>query len=204
NQAPHVIDIFVQLAGLPVKVNGRTETKMHHIEVEDMAEATVTYENGATGYFYCSTNEPVPGQMIEIYGDKGKIVWRDRTLKFYSYNPPVSKFTKKTSEMWAAPEIKEEKIKLSRNKPGHHNAMKNFARAILYKEPLLISGESGLGSLELTNAIMLSSFTGKEVKIPISRAAYDRELKKLQDKPSKIKKKLRKQYVTDPGHKRKF
>ncbi|MHC4872527.1 MAG: Gfo/Idh/MocA family protein, partial [Planctomycetota bacterium] len=37
NQAPHVIDIFVQLAGLPVKVNGRTETKMHHIEVEDMA-----------------------------------------------------------------------------------------------------------------------------------------------------------------------
>jgi predicted dehydrogenase len=37
NQSPHLIDMFVQLAGLPSEVLGKTETRKHHIDVEDLA-----------------------------------------------------------------------------------------------------------------------------------------------------------------------
>lgn len=202
NQAPHVIDIFVQLTGMPESVRGYTATVMHKIEVEDLAEATMKFKGGGTGYLYTSTNEPKPGQMIELYGDKGKLIWRDGTLKFFSYTPAVSKFTKTCKGVWGSNDFKtkEEKVKLKKVNCGTHNVMKNFARHILYKEPFLVSGESGLASLELTNGIMLSAFKGKDIKFPISRAAYDRELAKLRAKPSKVKKNLRAQIVTDPSH----
>ncbi|MDD3726159.1 MAG: Gfo/Idh/MocA family oxidoreductase, partial [Candidatus Ratteibacteria bacterium] len=35
NQAPHTIDIFTTVAGLPVKVETKTRTRLHKIEVED-------------------------------------------------------------------------------------------------------------------------------------------------------------------------
>ncbi len=89
NQAPHVMDLFILLGGMPCEVYGRTETRMHRIEVEDLAEAMLKYPGGGTGYFHCSTCEPDPGQMIEIFGDKGKLVFRDGALKLFRYEPPV-------------------------------------------------------------------------------------------------------------------
>ena len=44
----------------------------------------------------------------------------------------------------------------------------------------MIDGATGLPSLELANAVTLSSHTGKWVKLPLSRPAYDRLLAKLQ------------------------
>ena len=52
NQAPHILDLFVLLA-----VYGRTETRLHNIEVEDLAEALLTYPDGGTGYLYV-LNQP--------------------------------------------------------------------------------------------------------------------------------------------------
>jgi hypothetical protein len=58
--------------------------------------------------------------------------------------------------------------------------LRNFARAILYGEPLISPGEVGLKGLELANAITLSSYAGKPVDIPISRPRFDRLIKRLQ------------------------
>ncbi|MFH0911750.1 MAG: Gfo/Idh/MocA family oxidoreductase [Planctomycetota bacterium] len=199
NQGPHIIDIFVQLTGLPVKVRGRLETRFHTIEVEDLAEATLTYKNGATGYFYCSTNEPPPGETIEIFAEKGKLTLRDGALEVYTYTPGVLRYARTTKEKWGKPKTEKMDLRLPAAHTDHYNALRNFARHILYREKLRVSGESGLASLELTNAVMLSSWLGREVTIPISRRAYDRELARLR-KSSKFKKTVVENWQTDPQH----
>jgi predicted dehydrogenase len=199
NQAPHVIDLFIQLAGMPKRVRGRTETLMHDIEVEDLAEAMLEYENGASGYFYCSTNEPAPGQMIEVFGDKGKITFRDGTWTFVRYTPGVGAYSRTTREVWGRPESETVPVRVRKRDWGHFLVIRNFARHILHGETLLTPGASGLDSLELANAITLSSHTGKPVNLPLSRAAYDRLLKDLIAK-STFKKTAHNQRVTDPLH----
>jgi len=200
NQAPHIMDIFVQLAGVPAKVSGRIETSLHTIEVEDKAEALLQYKDGGTGYFYCSTNEPPPGQMIEIFGDKGKLVLRNGTLDLYRFSAPVKAFTRKNKEMWAAPKAERVEFKLAERPTGHFLVIRNFARHILKGEALRCAGETGLASLELANAITLSSFTRKEVSIPVNRRAYDALLAKLRRASRSKKGGIREQRTTDPRH----
>lgn len=179
NQSPHIIDIFINLVGLPKKVRGTTAAKMHDIEVEDFAEATMTLKDGGSAYFYCSTNEPLPGQMIEIFAENGKLVLRDSSIQYWKYKEPISVYTKTTKTTWGGPEAVETQLKLKKTSIGHVAVLRNFARHILQGEELLCSGESGLASLELANAITLSSFLKEEVKLPISRKKYDDLLKHL-------------------------
>ena len=173
NQAPHIIDLFILLGGMPSAVYGRTETRLHKIEVEDLAEALLTYPDGGTGYFYCSTNEMPPGQMIEVYGDKGKLVYRDGALRLFTYDPPVAQFTHETQVAWSSPKTVEQPLAIEAGESGHHLIIRNFARHMLYKEPLIAPGEEGLKSLELANAIWLSAWQKKTVTLPINRRAYD-------------------------------
>ena len=173
NQAPHITDMFINLAGMPCEVYGRTETRIHNIEVEDLAEAMLTYPDGGTGYYYCSTNEAGPGQMIEIFGDKGKLLYRNGELKFYRFVQPILEFTRTNTEMWGGPKCEEVPLELPDAKPGHSVITRNFARNILYGEPLLAPGEEGIRALELANAIWLSAHLKKPVQLPLDRQAYD-------------------------------
>jgi predicted dehydrogenase len=199
NQAPHIMDLFVQMAGMPKRVRGRTATLMHHIEVEDLSEAVLEYGNGAAGYFYCSTNEPAPGQMIELFGEKGKITYRDGQWRFIRYKTGVAKFSRTTKAAWSFPETEEVKVRIRKRPFGHFLVIRNFARHILFGEKLAVTGESGVASLELANAITLSSRLGRAVDLPINRAAYDRLLKDLIAK-STFRKKASNQRLTDPRH----
>jgi len=179
NQAPHNIDVFVLLGGMPRRVRGWCKTLLHQIEVEDHAEAVLEYENGATGYFYVSTCEPGPGDIIQVFGDRGKLQLVDGKLSVSVYEPSVGEFSRTNTAMWGAPQRKDLELELPQAESGHHVVMRNFARAILYGEELLSPGEEGLQSLELANAIMLSSYRGRPVDIPISRQGFDRMIKKL-------------------------
>src|SRR5579862_1913607 len=74
NQAPHYLDLFTWLGGMPAHLTGTTRTRLHNIEVEDEAFATLEYGNGAHGYLYASTTEVPNHNMLEVCGDQGKIV----------------------------------------------------------------------------------------------------------------------------------
>jgi predicted dehydrogenase len=173
NQSPHILDLFVQLGGKPQSVFARTETRLHHIEVEDIAEAMVTYPDGGSGYLYCSTNEGGPGQMIEVFGDAGKLLYRNGELKFFRFEPSVSDFTRTSTAMWGGPQCIEEPLELVEREAGHQAILRNFARHLLHGEALLSPGPDGLASLELANAAYLSSHLGQPVTLPLDRAAYD-------------------------------
>ncbi len=201
NQSPHIMDIFVRLCGLPSAVLGNTETRMHRIEVEDLAEAVLRYPGGGTGYLYCSTNEAGPGQMIEIFGDKGKLVFRDGQLKFFRFEPGVRRFLDTSREMWGSPRLVEVPLKIPEKKTGHASVMANLVRHLLDGEPLVTPGGSGVDSLELANAIMLSAFEKRWVKLPISRARYDAMLARLRRRSKFVKQVERVKRITDPQHK---
>jgi predicted dehydrogenase len=158
----------------------------------------MTFPEGGTGYFYCTTNEPGPGQMIEIYGDKGKLTFRDGQLHFSRYKVTVSEFTRTNTEMWGSPPREQVELTLSDEPCGHFSVLKNFARHILRGEPLFCAGDTAVASLELANAITLSSYTGREVTLPIDRRAYDRLLADLR-KRSTFKKTVKAQRITDPN-----
>ncbi len=173
NQAPHIMDIFTMLAGLPEEVRGFCEIRMHHIEVEDHAEARLEYENGATGFFHASTCEVGPGSRLELVGDKGILLLEgDDTLRFWRYDNPIKEFNETNDSMWAKPEAEEVELELPECDSGHKAIIRNFARAILHGEELISPGDQALKSLELANAIRLSSNKGEAVKLPIDRQEY--------------------------------
>lgn len=173
NQSPHILDMFIQLGGRPASVFGRTETRLHHIEVEDIAEAMLTYADGGSGYLYCSTNEAGPGQMIEIFGDCGKLCYRNGDLSLHCFASPISEHVRTSTSMWGGPEIVPEALTLEEHPCGHDQVIRNFARHLLYDEPLIAPGEQGLASVELANAVWLSASRQAPVSLPLDRAAYD-------------------------------
>jgi predicted dehydrogenase len=181
NQAPHGIDLFMSLGGLPSRVIARTATRRHDIEVEDEASAMLEYENGAIGYYHTSTTEAPPGQFMEFCGEKGKVVVSDGKLTFWTLGTPVQEFSDTSTAMWSRPPALQAEVPLEERESGHGAVIRNFARAILNDEPLLTPGVEGIWSVEFINALILSGRTGEPVDIPVDREKYDAFIEEMRE-----------------------
>ncbi|OGS27778.1 MAG: hypothetical protein A2297_09915 [Elusimicrobia bacterium RIFOXYB2_FULL_48_7] len=183
NQAPHGIDLFMILGGLPCKVQARTRTKLHKIEVEDEADAQLYYPNGAWGYYYTTTNEMAGEKYktarIEVCGDKALMIYSGGELRLLKFKPSITEHNKTNTQVWNAPEVEEVKIELQPAEKGHKEIIRNFCATILGQEKLIAPGEQGLMSVEFIDALILSGKTGKPVEIPVKRSKYDKMLEKL-------------------------
>ena len=73
NQAPHVLDRYLWLCGVPKSVTGFCDTVMHNIEVEDMASAVLRHEDGHHGYLHINTTECPWLSRTVIACDRGRI-----------------------------------------------------------------------------------------------------------------------------------
>ena len=173
NQAPHSLDRFTWLGGLPTKVTAYTATRNHDIEVEDVAAALLTYPNGAIGYVYCSTNEAPGEEIMELAGEYGKLQIIGKQIRFWEIPDGVKAFSDKSTDMWKHPPVNEIEVELPECETGHIVILRNMARHILYGEDLLAPGIEGLKTVEMINAIILSGKTGETVDIPVDRARYD-------------------------------
>ena len=202
NQAPHLIDLFTLLGGLPQSLIGHTTTSpWHDIEVEDQAEALLRYANGAVGYVYASTIESKHHEMLELVGTKGSLTYRHGKLECVVYDKDLKQLSAENENVWRRPEIRDvtPAVVPVPNNRLQGRAMTNFARHILFDEPLRCDAETARHSLELANAITLSSRSKQEVKLPISREAYDTLLASLRA-ASRPKKRIRAvSRATDPG-----
>ncbi len=198
NQAPHGMDIFTWLAGMPARVSARVNTRQHDIEVEDEATALLEYENGAIGYFLESVNEYPTGMRIELAGELGKLVIQDDTLHFWEVIPGVRAASDGVEAMWGHPEAKEVAVELEPQQTGHAAIVANVARAIIHGERLISPGPDAIYSLELANAILLSGHTGEPVTLPVDRAAYDAFIEGKQ--ATSQEKQVEDQRITDPDH----
>lgn len=202
NQAPHYLDLFAWLGGMPTQIQAQTRTRLHDIEVEDEAFALLEYANGAHGYLYASTTEVPSENVIEVCGDRGKLKITDGQLEVWQTETSVRGFTQTSPEMWASIKTHPVDTKINPRPEGamkdHAAITQNFARAILHGEPLIAPGEEGLWAIELINGVILSGKQGQTVSVPVDRAAYDQLMVKLKAS-SKPKTRIQAQTQTDPN-----
>ncbi|HOU13140.1 MAG TPA: Gfo/Idh/MocA family oxidoreductase [Anaerolineae bacterium] len=198
NQAPHGMDLFTWLAGMPSRVIAQVNTRQHVIEVEDEAAALLEYENGAIGYMLETVNEYPTGMRLELCGEYGKLVLDDHGLRFWEVKPGVRAASDGVEAMWGHPDVAEVAVELEERTTGHAAVVYNVAQAILHGEKLLSPGPEAIRSLELANAILLSGHTGQPVALPVDRAAYDAFIAEKQ--ASSKDKNVEDQRITDPHY----
>ncbi len=180
NQAPHTLDILCYLAGMPSKVWGWTRTRYHAIEVEDSAQAMLEYSNGAPGYLTVSTVEAGVQPRVQVVGERGAIELVGNQLRVQRFTPSTSEFMVTSPDMFASPQVSTETFDLPPTVNGHQAVYRDLEAAIAEGRPPRADGRQGLMSLELANAITLSSHRGQPVTLPLDRAAYCELLKSLQ------------------------
>jgi predicted dehydrogenase len=172
NQAPHTLDLLCHLAGLPARVWGWTRTVRHAIEVEDSAQAMLEFGNGAPGYLATSTVEAGSPRRLELVGERGALELVGDTITLKRFSPPLSEFSSESPEPFSEPALAVERLELPGDGGGHLAVHRDLLEAIRDGRPPRTDGREGLMSLELANAITLSSRSGRPADLPLDRAAY--------------------------------
>ncbi len=171
NQAPHNLDLWQWICGMPKSVHAFCGFgRWHDVEIEDDVTAYVEYANGATGTFITCTGE-VPGtNRFEISMDGGQLVYENNRLILARPETPASVFIREYPGGFGAPDVTREDITPEEEYPQHAGVIRAFARHILYGEEMIADGSEGLSSLMLSNAMLLSAWTGKTVALPMDEA----------------------------------
>jgi predicted dehydrogenase len=191
NQAPHQLDLWLWICGLPQSVYAKVAYGFRRaITVEDEATAIVDYGQGATGVFITATHDLLGTDRFEILSDSAKIVIDN------SANATVTRLEKPERELSDAMDLSEMSKVLSGRMDlsdfyssevieseshwgvQHAGMLQNFAANILDGTPLIAPGAEGINSVRLANAIHLSSWTGREVPFEFDDDAYLAELNK--------------------------
>lgn len=173
NQAPHTLDLLCYLAGLPMTLWGVTRTVGHATECEDIAHALLEYANGAPGYLHTNTVEVGEPQRLEIVGDKLALTILGDTLTVKRVTPSLSAFSATSEERFSAPEVTIHQARYPAIEgTGHLAVHRDLFAAITDGRAPRCDGRQALQSLELANAVILSSFSGRRVTLPLDRGAY--------------------------------
>jgi predicted dehydrogenase len=191
NQAPHQLDLWLWICGLPQSVYAKVAYGFRRaIKVEDEATAIVDYGQGATGVFITATHDLLGTDRFEILGDSGKIVVDN------SATATVTRLEKAERELSDAMDLGDMSKVLSGRMDlsgfyssevigseshrgvQHAGMLQNFAANILDGTPLIAPGAEGINSVRLANAIHLSSWTGREVPFEFDDDEYLAELNK--------------------------
>ncbi len=175
NQAPHNLDLWQWICGMPESVTAFCDVaKYHNIEVEDEATIFTRYKNGATGVFIASTGEYPGTNRLEISGDLGKIVLENGTLKQYKLKEPISGIIAKSENSFDAIDYDYVEIKQDKPETSHKGILQNFTNAVLFGEELISPGAEGINELTVSNAAYLSEWQGnREITLPFDEALYD-------------------------------
>jgi len=198
NQCPHNLDLYQWFMGIPKRVAGyATIGKYHHIEVEDEVTGYFEYENGMVGHFVTTTAESPGSNRLEIVGELGKLIFENGMLSFYRNQESMLENIKTSHSGFQ--QVENELVDVPyehHGESGHRLITENFIEAILHGTPLVASAVEGIRSLELGNAIMLSSFLGHPVELPIDAEDYAIRLEAL-IKTSRFQKEVRDQDLGD-------
>ncbi len=179
NQCPHQLDLLIWLCGMPRAVTALClEGKWHDIEVEDDVSALLEFPDGATGVFVASTGDLPGTNRLEIDCEKGKLVCEDGQVRVWRLGVNEREICFSSDDPWYREETAATVLETDGKNPQHAGVINAFAAHLKRGEKLTAEAEDGLRALELSNAIHLSGWTRRRVRIPVSREAFDRELDK--------------------------
>ena len=189
NQAPHQLDLWQWICGVPKSVYAKVAYGYRrNIAVEDEVTALVDYGNGATGVFITATHELTGTDRFEIVGDQGKIVVENsKTATVTRLKRPERELSESmdmtdvmklfTGQLNTDDYYDQEIIEFDSPWGAQHaGVLENFAASILDGTPLLAPGSDGITGVRLANAIHLSSWTGTEVSLDFDEDEFLAEL----------------------------
>ena len=181
NQCPHNLDLFQWMFGMPSSVRAFAGYgKYHDIEVEDEVTAYLEYPNGATGVFITSTGEYPGTNRLEVVADRGRLVYDGGKLTFDRTTVSVPEFRSTSPDMFASMPTWKVEVPTGSGSGGQHlEIMRNFVDAILDGKELIAPASEGVHSVELANAMILSSQTGETIPLPMDSARFAGKLDEL-------------------------
>jgi predicted dehydrogenase len=191
NQCPHTLDMYQWLFGLPERITGHAHIgKYHNIEVEDEVTAYFEHENGMIGHLIVTTAE-IPGtNRLEIVGELGKLVLEEGEITLYKNPQSMLKYSRETTDKFNGLKAEKSVVPYDKDAPeGHKVVAEAFFNRIRNGESqeLIAEGWEGPRSLVLANGIMLSSFQGQTISVPIDADAFEAKLKELASQSTFVK-----------------
>lgn len=159
NQGIHSIDLMLWFAGRARKVYGRTATRTHRIEAEDLGLALVSFESGAFGTILASTCiQPGFPAALNLYGEKGSVKCEGAEVAHWS----VPGVLKPGSGGSGGGGVRDPR---SISHAGHRMQIEDVIRSIRAGSPPAVTGEDGRRAVELVESIYRSSETGLPVEL---------------------------------------
>ena len=160
NQAPHQLDLFQWICGVPSKVYANVRYGVgRDIVVDNDVTATLTYPNGATGVFITCTHDVIGTDRLEIDMDGGKIVVEDskkatvyRLKKFENeMNATIS--TEDMNKLFMGGGAKNiYDVEELKNESGwgnqHGEVLRNFAAHLLEGEPARAGSDGSINGVK--------------------------------------------------------
>ena len=183
NQNPHYLDMWQWFFGLPDRVYADMQFgRYNDFLVDDAVDIQFSYDNGFHGTFVSATGEAPGVNRLEIWGSKGKLTVADGARVYLDENElSTEAFGKINTEKFAAIPHKERELPLEAPENPYGRVFENFARHILAGEELFADGTDGLKVAQLTNAIYLSGWEERRVRVPVDTQQYEEGLRKRQD-----------------------
>ncbi len=171
NQAIHSVDLLTWLMGPVAEIRARTALLAHkRIDVEDVAMATVLFENGALGVIEAST-AVYPGYLkrIEIHGCEGSAVMEEEDLvkwDFAGKRKQDQAIHRKMARRVSGGGGAADPSAITHH--GHARQFKDVLNAIKKGSTPLVDGPEGRRSVEIILGIYKAAETGRAVKLPLA------------------------------------
>ncbi|MEI6165720.1 MAG: Gfo/Idh/MocA family oxidoreductase [bacterium] len=190
NQAPHTLDLFIALGGMPTSVYARLATRIHKIEVENTAEMLYGYENaGKFGHLYVTTAQAPGVEHLLLVGEKASLELGQEGLRMARlpkslhehllHSPQAGSEAGLLNAAW-------EPVVCDAERDDYHIQVAHaFARHVLKGAPMVADADDGIRQVEMTNAAYLSGHLNRPVTFPIHGVTVERLLSKRIDRSSR-------------------
>ena len=163
NQAIHGLDLLLYLAGPVAELFGYWQlAAAHEMESEDVVDALLRYESGATGVIQAATAfEPGYPERIEIHGTKGSAIITGDKLTAWDVEGDSGEAAPLAGETLDSGASDPMAISIEPIK----RQFRNFAEAIETGGKPLCAGEDGYRALQVVLAVYQSARTGEKIKL---------------------------------------
>ncbi len=159
NQSIHTIDLMQWIMGDVESLEATIGNRAHkNIEVEDVAEATLRFKNGAVGSLYATTCYSYNADiLLEIHGDKGiALIEKDQAVIRIKGEQavvlePNQDFDAVGQSYWGV---------------SHTTQIEEFYKSLRSKASVEIDGRAGRKALEIVRAIYRSGDQRCVVRFP--------------------------------------
>ena len=175
-QAVHQLDALIAAVGMPARVRGHVRNDAHVAEVEGDAIAELEWREGARGTLVASLTEPAGRERFEFHCEQGAVTLVDGYDVRVARHAPVQQLIDECPDEFPLQAVEWQSIDVPRSKNEWFDMMKaaqrEFLGAISEQRAATIDGTEGTRSVELANAIYLSSCTGEVVELPLAPGRY--------------------------------